>query len=244
MSHEGQHWHTTDQCFSCHQCRTTLLGRPFLPRRGLIYCSIACSKGEPQAGGGGGGALDNPAIYDNVKKPRPVNETSDLSLSEQSSFSTSPPVQRKLKVGGGVGGGSSSEVDDGSRSSSSSQMVMRKPWVQSLVNGGGGGIGNGSAGVIINGGSNSDSISDRSDTPTGGSGANNTSSNNLALCDKQLAPPPYRNSATPSADVVPQRGQHSHLKSPISPRKKGPPVPDKPKLQPFVNGVTNFKPGN
>lgn len=28
-------------------CSCCLLGRPFLPRRGAIYCSIACSKGEP-----------------------------------------------------------------------------------------------------------------------------------------------------------------------------------------------------
>lgn len=47
MSHEGQHWHATENCFCCHTCRTSLLGRPFLPRRGAIYCSIACSKGEP-----------------------------------------------------------------------------------------------------------------------------------------------------------------------------------------------------
>ncbi|XP_066259481.1 protein espinas-like isoform X1 [Euwallacea similis] len=47
MSHEGQHWHATETCFCCHTCRTSLLGRPFLPRRGAIYCSIACSKGEP-----------------------------------------------------------------------------------------------------------------------------------------------------------------------------------------------------
>ncbi|XP_025418393.1 protein prickle-like isoform X2 [Sipha flava] len=47
MSHEGQHWHATEQCFCCHTCRSSLLGRPFLPRRGAIYCSIACSKGEP-----------------------------------------------------------------------------------------------------------------------------------------------------------------------------------------------------
>lgn len=47
MSHEGQHWHATEQCFCCHTCRASLLGRPFLPRRGAIYCSIACSKGEP-----------------------------------------------------------------------------------------------------------------------------------------------------------------------------------------------------
>lgn len=47
MSHEGQHWHATEQCFCCHTCRSSLLGRPFLPRRGAIFCSIACSKGEP-----------------------------------------------------------------------------------------------------------------------------------------------------------------------------------------------------
>ncbi|XP_012284242.1 protein prickle isoform X2 [Orussus abietinus] len=47
MSHEGQHWHATELCFCCATCRTSLLGRPFLPRRGAIYCSIACSKGEP-----------------------------------------------------------------------------------------------------------------------------------------------------------------------------------------------------
>lgn len=46
MSHEGQHWHATEACFCCATCRASLLGRPFLPRRGAIYCSIACSKGE------------------------------------------------------------------------------------------------------------------------------------------------------------------------------------------------------
>ncbi|XP_044746103.1 protein espinas-like isoform X2 [Coccinella septempunctata] len=47
MSHEGQHWHATENCFCCHTCHSSLLGRSFLPRRGAIYCSIACSKGEP-----------------------------------------------------------------------------------------------------------------------------------------------------------------------------------------------------
>lgn len=47
MSHEGQHWHATERCFACHTCAATLLGRPFLPRKGAIFCSIACSKGEP-----------------------------------------------------------------------------------------------------------------------------------------------------------------------------------------------------
>uniref|UniRef100_A0A146KRA4 Protein espinas n=2 Tax=Lygus hesperus TaxID=30085 RepID=A0A146KRA4_LYGHE len=47
MSHEGQHWHATEECFRCHTCSKSLLGSPFLPARGAIYCSIACSKGEP-----------------------------------------------------------------------------------------------------------------------------------------------------------------------------------------------------
>ncbi|XP_066975789.1 protein prickle-like isoform X2 [Macrobrachium rosenbergii] len=47
MTHEGQHWHATEDCFCCHTCHASLLGRPFLPRRGAIFCSIACSKGEP-----------------------------------------------------------------------------------------------------------------------------------------------------------------------------------------------------
>ena len=46
MAHEGQHWHANEGCFSCKACRVSLLGRPFLPRRGLIYCSVSCSKGE------------------------------------------------------------------------------------------------------------------------------------------------------------------------------------------------------
>ncbi|CAN7984271.1 unnamed protein product, partial [Ixodes pacificus] len=48
MSHEGQHWHATEACFRCSACQTSLLGRPFLPRKGLIYCSLQCSKGAPR----------------------------------------------------------------------------------------------------------------------------------------------------------------------------------------------------
>lgn len=97
MTHEGQHWHATDNCFSCHSCHISLLGRPFLPRRGLIYCSVACSKGEQ------GQQKPQQHMYDNVKSSQANaagsrnNETSDLSLSEQSSFTTSPQTERKDK---------------------------------------------------------------------------------------------------------------------------------------------------
>ncbi|XP_036918371.1 prickle planar cell polarity protein 3 isoform X1 [Sturnira hondurensis] len=50
MTYEGQHWHASDHCFCCSRCGRALLGRPFLPRRGLIFCSRACSLGsEPTA---------------------------------------------------------------------------------------------------------------------------------------------------------------------------------------------------
>ncbi|XP_059910882.1 protein prickle isoform X2 [Gadus macrocephalus] len=46
MTYEGQHWHAVESCFCCARCRLALLGRPFLPRGGLIFCSRACSLGE------------------------------------------------------------------------------------------------------------------------------------------------------------------------------------------------------
>lgn len=46
MTYEGVHWHATDQCFCCAECKTSLLGCPFLPKEGRIYCSKACSQGE------------------------------------------------------------------------------------------------------------------------------------------------------------------------------------------------------
>lgn len=50
MAYEGQHWHASDHCFCCSRCGRALLGRPFLPLRGLIFCSRACSLGsEPTA---------------------------------------------------------------------------------------------------------------------------------------------------------------------------------------------------
>ncbi|XP_062373433.1 prickle-like protein 1, partial [Sardina pilchardus] len=46
MTYEGIHWHATDKCFCCAHCKSTLLGCPFLPKDGRIYCSKACSQGE------------------------------------------------------------------------------------------------------------------------------------------------------------------------------------------------------
>ncbi|XP_020560492.1 prickle planar cell polarity protein 3 isoform X1 [Oryzias latipes] len=46
MTYEGQHWHAVEACFCCARCRLPLLGRPFLPRKGLIFCSRSCSLGD------------------------------------------------------------------------------------------------------------------------------------------------------------------------------------------------------
>ncbi|XP_043481208.1 protein prickle-like isoform X2 [Leptopilina heterotoma] len=80
MSHEGQHWHATESCFCCATCRTSLLGRPFLPRRGSIYCSIACSKGEPPtpSDSSAGPPPPPPPIYLRIprRQPQPSSEGS------------------------------------------------------------------------------------------------------------------------------------------------------------------------
>ena len=204
MSHEGQHWHATEHCFCCHQCGLTLLGRPFLPRKGLIYCSIACSKGEPAATD----SDQRRPIYDNVKRPRPVNETSDLSLSEQSSFSTSPQVERRLSI-----------------KSQASELGSRQAWIQTSQ----------SINPAHHTSSDHSVGSDRSETPT------------MLITNSQQPPPDvntYLNVDSSGEVFAPSRGQSmmtnnnnsgNSRSSPQPARKMGPPVPAKPKLQPFIN---------
>ena len=223
MSHEGQHWHATDGCFSCQHCHTTLLGRPFLPRRGLIYCSIACSKGEPTISDS-----SKPAIYDNVKKPRPVNETSDLSLSEQSSFSTSPPLQRKQL------GVTKTPTTDVSTSYARHKSEMWGPGPP---------------------GSASDSVSDRSVTPTGATGHHGVAAHTPGAPmnhNSSHLPGPYHPPVTSdtSQDMLhvnnnPHRGQQIlSSKSPVAGRKKGPPVPEKPKVKQSIANMFNYTKDN
>ena len=49
MSHDGQHWHASDKCFRCYTCNVSLLGQPFLPKHGAIYCSLDCSRSSTAA---------------------------------------------------------------------------------------------------------------------------------------------------------------------------------------------------
>lgn len=45
MTHGGLHWHATVECFRCATCNRVLLGHPFLPKNGVTYCSVDCSRG-------------------------------------------------------------------------------------------------------------------------------------------------------------------------------------------------------
>ncbi|XP_035237969.1 prickle-like protein 2 isoform X2 [Anguilla anguilla] len=49
MTYDGQHWHASEECFCCACCKRSLLGRPFLPKQGQIFCSRSCSMGEEPA---------------------------------------------------------------------------------------------------------------------------------------------------------------------------------------------------
>lgn len=95
MSHEGQHWHATDYCFSCSTCRCSLLGRPFLPRRGAIFCSIGCSKGEPPTPSDSSVAEQRPKLALNTWRASNINSNSD---NEISSAHTKSPVESHLEA--------------------------------------------------------------------------------------------------------------------------------------------------
>ncbi|XP_016362294.1 prickle-like protein 3 isoform X1 [Sinocyclocheilus anshuiensis] len=64
MTFEGQHWHASEACFCCACCRLPLLGRPFLPRGGLIFCSRSCSLGDDP---------DNSDSCDSALQSKPVS---------------------------------------------------------------------------------------------------------------------------------------------------------------------------
>ncbi|KAF1562431.1 UNVERIFIED_CONTAM: Prickle planar cell polarity protein 3, partial [Eudyptes pachyrhynchus] len=49
MAYEGQHWHALPGCFCCAACGRPLLGLPFLPRGGQLFCSRLCARRPPPA---------------------------------------------------------------------------------------------------------------------------------------------------------------------------------------------------
>lgn len=93
MTYDGQHWHATEGCFCCARCKRSLLGRPFLPKQGQIFCSRSCSLGEEPNG----------------------SDSSDSAFQSARSTRESRRSSKTGKIGGGGGGGQterfSGEVD-------------------------------------------------------------------------------------------------------------------------------------
>ncbi|XP_025206693.1 protein prickle-like [Melanaphis sacchari] len=114
MSHEGQHWHATEQCFCCHTCRSSLLGRPFLPRRGAIFCSIACSKGEP------------PTTM--TTSQRPESEIADIAAASAQTEQTTPAQTVQLQP---VAAAPDSPASAGRRTASTNGFASPSPSQQS-----------------------------------------------------------------------------------------------------------------
>ncbi|KAM6928479.1 prickle-like protein 2b isoform 1-T1 [Xenentodon cancila] len=82
MTYDGQHWHATEGCFCCARCKRSLLGRPFLPKQGQIFCSRSCSLGEEPNG----------------------SDSSDSAFQSARSTRESRRSSKMTKSGGGVGG--------------------------------------------------------------------------------------------------------------------------------------------
>ncbi|XP_038603649.1 prickle planar cell polarity protein 3 [Tachyglossus aculeatus] len=85
MTYEGQHWHASARCFSCSRCGRPLLGLPFLPKQGQIFCSRACGLGhEPGASDSADSALQGPRDPqpDAQPDPRPRARSGSLGGAE------------------------------------------------------------------------------------------------------------------------------------------------------------------
>ena len=117
MTYDGLHWHATESCFSCAQCKSSLLGCPFLPRQGQIYCSKACSLGEDvHASDSSDSAFQSARSRESRRSVRMGRSSRSADQCRQSLL-FSPSVDYKFPGltsggGGGGGGGGGAGADD------------------------------------------------------------------------------------------------------------------------------------
>ena len=65
VTYQDQHWHANREgCFNCHNCSKNLVGLPFIPKTGIIFCSQSCKKGEK---------VSSSPLLDQRKNPSPVS---------------------------------------------------------------------------------------------------------------------------------------------------------------------------
>ena len=85
MTHEGQHWHANDNCFKCYACNLSLLGKPFLPKHGVIYCSSQCAKGLQHQ-------QQPPSLPPPPPPPMQQNSSNISMTTQQAKFVQAPPT--------------------------------------------------------------------------------------------------------------------------------------------------------
>lgn len=102
MTYDGQHWHATEGCFCCARCKRSLLGQPFLPKQGQIFCSRSCSLGEEPNG----------------------SDSSDSAFQSARSTRESRRSSKTAKSASGGGGGAHSERFSGEVDPLSVQMDL------------------------------------------------------------------------------------------------------------------------
>ena len=81
MTHEGRHWHASEKCFSCSVCKKSLLGQPFLPKSGTLYCSVECNKA-------GSERSTDETLNDNNKSQEDIRISPDKAMTPNSHLTT------------------------------------------------------------------------------------------------------------------------------------------------------------
>ena len=130
MTHEGQHWHATEHCFKCHTCQKSLLGQPFLPKHGVIYCSAACSRAGSMTTQTPRRAEDYMQDISNIRLGSPVSHAM-----QESSVMALQEVLRQQYTIPETGSCPSSDRDQGYATSSNSEVYapgMYDPSTKSL----------------------------------------------------------------------------------------------------------------
>jgi prickle len=106
MSHEEHHWHANNSCFSCHSCKSGLVGKPFLPRDRQIFCCHGCLKIDDEAAAGGR-SVDENSFDESVKtaSEKTVDEffrlgssTVSTTLSSRCRFDETPFRPKKFRT--------------------------------------------------------------------------------------------------------------------------------------------------
>ncbi|KAM9326558.1 prickle planar cell polarity protein 3 [Gastrophryne carolinensis] len=112
LSHEGQHWHASERCFCCGRCGSSLLGKPFLPRHGQIYCSRVCSLARASS--------ERSISPSQTSEVSPRKETRDVGTSTITDQDTERFAERRM--GGGT---RSMSMIDHSRTPQTCQSQMQ-----------------------------------------------------------------------------------------------------------------------